>query len=82
MRARFPACAPRYRERGAAFVHKLLAFLAAGCSRSPQQLARIVDVDLDDPAFWTSGLELVGAQVQVVEDLDAELSAERAAATG
>lgn len=59
----------RYRERGAAFVPSYLEFLAAGGSRPPAELGRIVGVDLDDPAFWASGLDLVQAQLRAVEEL-------------
>ncbi len=66
----------RYREQGAPFVPKLLNFLAAGGSRSPQELATIVGVDLEDPGFWSAGLELVAAQVRAVEELAGEVSGE------
>jgi oligoendopeptidase F len=63
----------RYNELGATFVPRFLEFLAAGGSRSPRELARIVDVDLDDAGFWASGLDLVESQVQAVEDLARDL---------
>jgi oligoendopeptidase F len=33
--------------------------LSAGGSRSPEDLGRIVGVDLADPGFWDGGLEII-----------------------
>ncbi len=60
----------RYQETGASFVPDYLELLAAGGSRSPEELGKIVGVDLTDPGFWHAGLDLV-------EEL--ELQAEEAA---
>ncbi|MDQ8043317.1 MAG: M3 family oligoendopeptidase [Solirubrobacteraceae bacterium] len=49
----------RYRDTGAGFVPDYLELLAAGGSRSPEQLGEIVGVDLADPGFWHAGLDLV-----------------------
>jgi oligoendopeptidase F len=57
----------RYEERGAEFVPRYLELLAAGGSRSPEELGRIVDVDLADPGFWEAGLDLVERQLQEAE---------------
>ena len=48
-----------YTEEGDAFVPRYLELLAAGGSRSPEELASIVGVDLADPGFWDAGLDLV-----------------------
>jgi oligoendopeptidase F len=63
----------RYKEIGPAFVPRYLEMLSAGGSRSPEDLGRIVGIDLTDPGFWTSGLELVDAQLRSVEELAARL---------
>jgi oligoendopeptidase F len=63
----------RYLERGADFVPSYLELLAAGGSRSPEELGRIVGVDLADPGFWDAGLELVQQR------LDGAIDAARAA---
>jgi oligoendopeptidase F len=63
----------RYEQRGADFVPDYLRLLAAGGSRSPEELGRIVDCDLEDPAFWQAGLDIVAGQ------LDAAVDAARAA---
>jgi oligoendopeptidase F len=57
----------RYEERGAEFVPQYLELLAAGGSRSPEDLGRIVGVDLSDPGFWDAGLDLVERQLQEAE---------------
>ncbi len=57
----------RYEEHGAEFVPRYLELLAAGGSRSPEELGRIVDVDLADPGFWEAGLDLVEHQLEEAE---------------
>jgi oligoendopeptidase F len=57
----------RYEQRGEEFVPQYLELLRAGGSRSPEELGRIVDVDLGDPRFWESGLDLVERQLQDAE---------------
>jgi oligoendopeptidase F len=57
----------RYEQRGAEFVPQYLELLAAGGSRTPEELGRIVGVDLADPGFWESGLDLVEGQLHEAE---------------
>jgi oligoendopeptidase F len=47
----------RYEQTGPELVPRYLEMLAAGGSRSPQELGEIVGVDLADPNFWTAGLD-------------------------
>ena len=57
-----------YLERGEEMVPSYLEMLAAGGSMAPEELGKIVGVDLTDPGFWDSGLELVAEQIdQAVE---------------
>jgi oligoendopeptidase F len=58
----------RYQEEGDAFVPAYLELLAAGGSRSPEELGRIVGVDLADPGFWDLGLALVDRQLEAAEE--------------
>jgi oligoendopeptidase F len=58
----------RYQEEGAALVPQYLQLLAAGGSKSPEELARIVGIDLADPGFWDAGLELVERQLRQAEE--------------
>jgi oligoendopeptidase F len=57
----------RYLEGGAEFVPKYLDLLAAGGSKSPEDLASIVGIDLADPGFWDAGLRLVEQQLTAAE---------------
>ncbi|MCU0269718.1 MAG: M3 family oligoendopeptidase [Acidimicrobiales bacterium] len=57
----------RYEERGAEFVEQYLGLLAAGGSRPPEELTRLVDCDLEDPSFWDAGLDLVDERVEQAE---------------
>jgi oligoendopeptidase F len=57
----------RYEQQGAELVPRYLEMLAAGGSRSPQELGQIVGVDLADPGFWDAGLDLVERQLQEAE---------------
>src|SRR5207247_2099782 len=63
----------RYRDAGESFVPSYLEMLAAGGSMLPEDLARIVGVDLSDPGFWSAGLDLVAEQLD-----DAEAAAREA----
>jgi oligoendopeptidase F len=58
----------RYREQGDAFVPSYLELLRAGGSRPPEELAEIVGIDLTDPGFWESGLDLVEEQLEQAEE--------------
>ncbi len=58
----------RYVDEGESFVPSYLELLRAGGSRSPEELGRIVGIDLADPGFWDSGLDLVEAQLEEAEE--------------
>lgn len=58
----------QYEARGADFVPQYLELLAAGGSKWPEELGRIVDCDLTDPSFWSAGLDIVESQVTAAED--------------
>ena len=58
----------RYREEGDSFVPAYLELLSAGGSRSPEELGKIVGVDLADPGFWDLGLALVDQQLEDAEN--------------
>ncbi|MDQ4040244.1 MAG: M3 family oligoendopeptidase [Actinomycetota bacterium] len=57
----------RYLDEGDAFVPRYLELLGAGGSRSPEELGRIVGIDLADPGFWDAGLDLVESQLEAAE---------------
>ena len=58
----------QYEQEGDGFVPRYLDLLKAGGSRSPDELAAIVGLDLADPGFWASGLELIDAELGRAED--------------
>ncbi len=67
----------KYEAEGEAMVPAYLEMLAAGGSRSPEELGEIVGVDLADPGFWDSGLDLVAEQISAAEAAAEELIAAR-----
>ena len=56
-------------ERGRSFVPDYMRLLRSGGSASPAQLLSGVGVDVNDPDFWQSGLRVIGAMVDEVEEL-------------
>jgi oligoendopeptidase F len=59
----------RYLQEGASFAPDYLKLLAAGGSRSPEELGAMVGIDLADPGFWDAGLDLVEQQLRDAEEL-------------
>jgi oligoendopeptidase F len=57
----------RYEQTGGELVPRYLELLAAGGSRSPEELGQIVGIDLADPGFWDAGLDLVERQLREAE---------------
>jgi oligoendopeptidase F len=57
----------RYEEVGADFAPDYLRLLSAGGSMPPEDLGRIVGIDLADPGFWDRGLDLVERQLEAAE---------------
>ena len=57
----------RYTEDGPDFVPRYLEMLSAGGSLPPEELGRIVGVDLADPGFWDGGLDIVAEQLDAAE---------------
>jgi oligoendopeptidase F len=58
----------RYQELGDELVPRYLELLAAGGSRSPEELGEIVGIDLADPGFWDAGLDLVERELVAAEE--------------
>jgi oligoendopeptidase F len=57
----------RYREEGPSFVPAYERMLEAGGSMAPEELGKIVGVDLTDPGFWDRGLDLVAERLRDAE---------------
>ena len=62
----------KYKQDGAAFVSKYLDLLAAGGSDAPHALLGELGADVNDPAFWELGLQLLGEMVEEAEQLSAQ----------
>jgi oligoendopeptidase F len=58
----------RYEQQGPGFVDSYLQMLEAGGSKSPEDLARMVDCDLTDKSFWEQGLALVERDITLAEE--------------
>jgi len=56
-----------YEARGADFVPRYLDLLSRGGSASPEELGRVVGVDLSDPGFWGGGLDIIEQQLHAAE---------------
>ena len=59
----------RYVEEGEALVEPLFDLLRAGGSAPPDELARRIGFDLDDPGFWSKGLDAIADLVAEAEAL-------------
>ena len=66
-----------YEERGDEIVPGYLEMLASGGSKSPEDLGRLVGVDLSDPGFWDHGLDLVAGQLEQATTAAEAVIAER-----
>ncbi len=62
-----------YEREGEALVEPYLRLLRAGGSRSPEELARIVGLDLTDPAIWASGIDALSDELDEAERLAGEI---------
>jgi oligoendopeptidase F len=58
----------KYEEEGEDFVPRYVEMLSAGGSKPPEEIAAIAGIDLADPGFWDSGLDLVERQLTAAED--------------
>lgn len=63
----------RFLSAGPSFVTNYEAMLAAGGSKSPEDLAAMVSCDLRDPNFWTDGLSLIDTTLRAAEEAAAAL---------
>ena len=57
------------KREGPAFAAKYLDMLEAGGSLTPQELIAKVGIDLNDPAFWQGGFDVLGGLVDQFESL-------------
>jgi len=62
-----------YEREGDAIVAPYLDLLRAGGSRSPEELAQMVGLDLTDPSIWASGIEAISDDLDEAEALATEI---------
>jgi len=62
-----------YQREGDAIVGPYLDLLRAGGSKSPEELARMVGLDLTDPSIWASGIDAMADDLDEAEALAAEI---------
>jgi oligoendopeptidase F len=62
-----------YETEGDAIVEPYLELLRLGGSRSPSELAKVVGLDLDDPAIWSSGIDALAEDLDEAERLAGEV---------
>jgi oligoendopeptidase F len=63
----------RYEQEGEAMVEPYFELLRAGGSRPPEELAKLVGLDLTDAAIWASGIDALSEQLDEAERLAAEV---------
>ena len=63
----------RYVTDGEAMVEPYLELLRAGGSRAPEELAKLVGLDLTDPAIWASGIDALAEELDEAERLAGEI---------
>jgi oligoendopeptidase F len=56
-----------YQKEGEAFVAKYIALLSEGGSKSPYEMLKTFNIDLDSPEFWLSGLTVIEEMLEKVE---------------
>ena len=49
----------RYQEEGIVFVDRYMHLLRSGGNGSPYELLRPLGIELDDPSFWSGGLDII-----------------------
>lgn len=59
----------RFMREGESMIEPYLELLKAGGSDAPEELAKLVGLDLADPAFWADGLDALDALLIEAEEL-------------
>jgi oligoendopeptidase F len=63
----------KYELEGESMVEPYFEVLSLGGSKSPEELARIVGLDLADPGIWASGIDAMGEDLDTAEALASEI---------
>lgn len=56
-----------YQKEGETFIEKYLELLSRGGSKSPYEMLKTFNIDLDSPEFWLSGLTVIEDMLAKVE---------------
>jgi oligoendopeptidase F len=59
----------QYLQKGDDFVPRYIELLSMGGSRSPYELLKPFDIDLDSPDFWQGGLQVIDNMLKDVENM-------------
>ena len=59
----------QYKSEGESFIPRYIKLLAAGGSKSPEDILTEAGVDIRDPAFWQGGFDFVSGLVDELEKL-------------
>jgi oligoendopeptidase F len=63
----------KYELEGDSMVEPYFELLSAGGSKTPEELARIVGLDLTDPGIWDSGIDALAGELDEAEALAQEI---------
>jgi len=63
----------KYEVEGEPMVEPYFDLLRAGGSKTPQELAEMVGLDLTDPEIWASGIDAISGQMDEAEALATEI---------
>jgi oligoendopeptidase F len=63
----------KYEVEGESLVEPYFELLRAGGSKTPQELAEMVGLDLNDPEIWASGIDAISVQMDEAEALATEI---------
>jgi oligoendopeptidase F len=63
----------KYEVEGESLVEPYFDLLRAGGSKTPQELAEMVGLDLNDPEIWASGIDAISVQMDEAEALATEI---------
>jgi oligoendopeptidase F len=63
----------KYEVEGESMVEPYLDLLRIGGSQPPEELARMVGLDLTDPGIWSSGIDALEAELDQAEKLAVEI---------
>jgi oligoendopeptidase F len=63
----------KYELEGDSMVEPYFELLSLGGSKTPEELARLVGLDLADPSIWASGIDALAEELDAAEALAAEI---------